>query len=102
MTESWYYERPVGQSNAGAVLQENFGQLEENFLSSTCQPNYEEEAPGLAIDAENRDLDSEFEDLAGDVRTQSEFKDEAQSLSHSPKRTPTTLSIKPLELYHQF
>lgn len=91
-----YYERPVGQSNPGAVLQDNFGQLDENFLSSTCQPNYEEEATGLAVDAENRDLDSEFEDLAGDVRTQSEFKDEAQSLSHSPKRTPTSLSVKPL------
>ncbi|XP_003409154.2 PDZ domain-containing protein 8 isoform X2 [Loxodonta africana] len=91
-----YYERPVGQSNQGAVLQENFGQLEENFLSGSCQPNYEEEAAGLAVDAENRDLDSEFEDLASDVRAQNEFKDEAQSLSHSPKRTPTTLSIKPL------
>ncbi|XP_023494481.1 PDZ domain-containing protein 8 isoform X2 [Equus przewalskii] len=91
-----YYERPVGQSNQGAVLQDNFGQLEENFLSSSCQPNYEEEITGLAVDAENRDLDSEFEDLASDVRAQSEFKDEAQSLSHSPKRTPTTLSVKPL------
>ncbi|XP_070338553.1 PDZ domain-containing protein 8 isoform X2 [Equus asinus] len=91
-----YYERPVGQSNQGAVLQDNFGQLEENFLSSSCQPNYEEETTGLAVDAENRDLDSEFEDLASDVRAQSEFKDEAQSLSHSPKRTPTTLSVKPL------
>ncbi|XP_005320765.2 PDZ domain-containing protein 8 [Ictidomys tridecemlineatus] len=91
-----YYERPVGQSNQGTVLQDNFGQLEENFLSSSCQPSYEEEAAGLAVDGENRDLDSEFEDLASDVRVQNEFKDEAQSLSHSPKRTPTTLSIKPL------
>uniref|UniRef100_A0A250Y6W9 PDZ domain containing 8 n=1 Tax=Castor canadensis TaxID=51338 RepID=A0A250Y6W9_CASCN len=91
-----YYERPVGQSNQGTVLQDNFGQLEENYLSSSCQPGYEEEAVGLAVDAENRDLDSEFEDLASDIRVQNEFKDEAQSLSHSPKRTPTTLSIKPL------
>ncbi|KAM9197845.1 PDZ domain-containing protein 8 isoform 2-T2 [Dugong dugon] len=91
-----YYERPVGQSNQGAVLQDNFGQLEENFLSSSCQPNYEEEASGLAVDAENRDLDSEFEDLASDVRAPNEFKDDAQSLSHSPKRTPTALSGKPL------
>uniref|UniRef100_A0A2K6EKT0 PDZ domain-containing protein 8 n=1 Tax=Propithecus coquereli TaxID=379532 RepID=A0A2K6EKT0_PROCO len=91
-----YYERPVGQSNQGAVLQDNFSQLEENFLSSSCQPNYEEEASGLAVDAENRELDSEFEDLASDVRAQNELKDEAQSLSHSPKRTPTTLSLKPL------
>ncbi|XP_005387931.1 PREDICTED: PDZ domain-containing protein 8 isoform X2 [Chinchilla lanigera] len=91
-----YYERPVGQSNQGVVLQDNFGQLEENFLSSSCQPSYEEEAAGLAVDTENRDLDSEYEDLASDVRVQNEFKDEAQSLSHSPKRTPTTLSIKPL------
>ncbi|XP_037661277.1 PDZ domain-containing protein 8 isoform X2 [Choloepus didactylus] len=91
-----YYERPVGQSSQGAVLQDNLGQLEENFLSNSCQPNYEEEAAGLAGDAENRDLDSEFEDLASDVRAQNEFKDEAQSLSHSPKRTPTTLSVKPL------
>ncbi|XP_008825550.1 PDZ domain-containing protein 8 [Nannospalax galili] len=91
-----YYERPVGQSNQGAVLPDSFGQLEENFLSSSCQTGYEEEAAGLAVDAENKDLDSEFEDLASDVRVQTEFKDEAQSLSQSPKRTPTTLSIKPL------
>ncbi|XP_035962417.1 PDZ domain-containing protein 8 [Halichoerus grypus] len=91
-----YYERPVGQSNQGAALQDNFGQLEENFLSSSCQPNYEEETTGLAVDAENRDLDSEFEDLASDVRAQNELKDEAPSVSHSPKRTPTTLSVKPL------
>ncbi|ELW71002.1 PDZ domain-containing protein 8 [Tupaia chinensis] len=91
-----YYERPVGQSNQGTVLQDNFGQLEENFLSSSCQPSYEEEATGLAVDTENRDLDSEFEDLASDVRAQNKLKDEVQPLSHSPKRTPTTLSIKPL------
>ncbi|XP_028020039.2 PDZ domain-containing protein 8 isoform X2 [Balaenoptera acutorostrata] len=91
-----YYERPVGQSNQGAVLQDNFGQLEDNFLSGSCQPNYEEETSGLAVDAENRDLDSEFEDLASDVRAQTEVKDEAQSLSHSPRRAPTTLSVKPL------
>uniref|UniRef100_A0A8D0RDR7 PDZ domain-containing protein 8 n=1 Tax=Sus scrofa TaxID=9823 RepID=A0A8D0RDR7_PIG len=91
-----YYERPVGQSNQSVVLQDNFGQLEENFLSSSCQPTYEEETTGLAIDAENRDLDSEFEDSESDVRAQTEVKDEAQSLSHSPKRIPTTLSVKPL------
>ncbi|KAM5272441.1 PDZ domain-containing protein 8 [Ctenodactylus gundi] len=91
-----YYERPVGQSNRSMVLQDNFGQLEENFLSSSCQPSYEEEAAGLAIDNENRELDSEYEDLAGDVRVQNEFKDEVQASSHSPKRTPTTLSVKPL------
>ncbi|KAM7330403.1 hypothetical protein ACRRTK_012016 [Alexandromys fortis] len=91
-----YYQRPVGQSNQGAVLQDSLGQLEENFLSSACQPGYEEEAAGLPMDTENRDLDSEFEDLASDVRVQTEFKEEAQPLSPSPKRTPTTLSIKPL------
>ncbi|XP_036988731.2 PDZ domain-containing protein 8 [Artibeus jamaicensis] len=91
-----YYERPVGQSNQGAVLQDNFGQLEENFLSSSCQPNYEEDATGLAVETENRDLDSEFEDLASDVRAQAEFKEEAQSASHSPKRTPSSLSVRPL------
>ncbi|XP_036035264.1 PDZ domain-containing protein 8 [Onychomys torridus] len=92
-----YYQRPVGQSNQGAVLpQDSLGQLEENFLSSSCQPGYEEEAAGLPVDTENRDLDSEFEDLASDVRVHTEFKEEAQPLSHSPKRTPTTLSIKPL------
>lgn len=91
-----YYQRPVGQSNQGAMLQDSLGQLEENFLSSSCQPGYEEEAAGLPVDSENRDLDSEFEDLAGDVRVQTELKEETQPLSHSPKRTPTTLSIKPL------
>ena len=29
--------------------------MKENFLSSSCQPNYEEETNGLAIDAENRE-----------------------------------------------
>ncbi|KAM8780925.1 PDZ domain-containing protein 8 [Rhynchonycteris naso] len=91
-----FYERPVGQSSQGAVLQENFGQLEENFLSSACQPSYEEETPGLAADTENRDLDLEFEDLASDVRAQTELKDEAQLAGHSPKRTPTALSVRPL------
>uniref|UniRef100_A0A2I3HHX5 PDZ domain-containing protein 8 n=1 Tax=Nomascus leucogenys TaxID=61853 RepID=A0A2I3HHX5_NOMLE len=70
--------------------------LEENFLSSSCQSGYEEEAARLTVDTESRELDSEFEYLASDVRAQNEFKDEAQSLSHSPKRAPTTLSIKPL------
>lgn len=93
-----YYERPVGQGNQGAVLQDNLGQLEEHFLSGSCQPNYEEETASLAADAENRDLDSEFEDLASDVRAQPEFRDEAQSASHSPKRTPQSqaLSGRPL------
>lgn len=91
-----YYERPVGQSNQGAVLQDTLGQLEENFLPGSCPPSYEEETAGLAVDAENRDLDSEFEDLASDVRAQNEFRDDAQPLTHSPKRTPTTLSVKPL------
>ncbi|XP_006879968.1 PREDICTED: PDZ domain-containing protein 8 [Elephantulus edwardii] len=91
-----YYERPVGQGSQGAVLPENLGQLEENFLSGSCQPNFDEETASLAADAENRDLDSEFEDLASDVRAQNEIKDETQSASHSPKRTPTTLSVKPL------
>ncbi|XP_077635648.1 PDZ domain-containing protein 8 [Crocuta crocuta] len=88
-----YYERPVGQ---GAALQDHLGQLEEPFLSAPCHPSYEEEAPALAVDADNRDLDSEFEDLAGDVRAQTELKDEVPPSSHSPKRTPTTLSVKPL------
>lgn len=79
------------------MLQGNSGQLEENFSSSSCQPSYEEEAAGLAVDGENRELDSESEDLASDVRVQNEFKDEAQALSHSPKCTPTTLTIKPLD-----
>lgn len=91
-----YYERPVGQSSQGAVLQDTLGQLEENLLPSSCQSNYDEETTGLAVDAKSKDLDSEFEDLASDVRAQNELKDEAQSLSHSPKRTPATLSVKPL------
>jgi hypothetical protein len=86
-----YYQRPAGQSS-----QDSLGQLEESFLSSSCQAAYEEDAAGLSADTENRDLDSEFEDLASDVRVQTELKEETQPLSHSPKRTPTTLSIKPL------
>lgn len=90
-----YYERPVGQGHHSAALQDHFSQLEENFLSGSCQPNYEEDT-GLAVDTESRDLDLEFEDLASDVRAQNEFKDEAQSVSLSPKRTPTTPSVRPL------
>lgn len=91
-----YYERPVGQSSQGAVLQDNLGPLDEHFLSASCQPNYEEETAGLLVDAENRDLDSEFEDLASDVRAQTELRDEAPSASHSPKRAPPTLPVRPL------
>ncbi|XP_051002821.1 PDZ domain-containing protein 8 [Acomys russatus] len=91
-----YYQRPVGQSGQGPVLQDSVGQLEESFLPSSCQPGYEEEAAGLPVDTENRDLDSEFEDLASDVRAQTELKEDTQPLSHSPKRTPSTLPIKPL------
>ncbi|XP_059517538.1 PDZ domain-containing protein 8 isoform X2 [Myotis daubentonii] len=90
-----YYERPVGQGHHSAALQDHFSQLEENFLSGSCQPHYEEDT-GLAVDTESRDLDLEFEDLASDVRAQNEFKDEAQSASLSPKRTPTTPSVRPL------
>ncbi|XP_004700968.1 PDZ domain-containing protein 8 [Echinops telfairi] len=91
-----YYERPIGQNSQGAMLQDQFGQLDENFLSSAGQPSYEEEAVGLSLDTENKDLDLEFEDLASDVRAQNELKDETPSVSHSPKRTPTTLAIKPV------
>ena len=57
-------------------------------MSSSYQPNYEEKTTGLAIDAENRDLDSEFEDSESDVRAQTEVKDEVQSLRHIPKCMP--------------
>ncbi|XP_038614443.1 PDZ domain-containing protein 8 [Tachyglossus aculeatus] len=93
-----FYERPVGQSQHGAVLQDSFGQLEDSpFLPQPCPPNFEEDTSGVATDGDNRDLDSEFEDLACDAKTPSEPKEEVGSaINPSPKRTVSTFAAKPL------
>ncbi|XP_068955145.1 PDZ domain-containing protein 8 isoform X1 [Petaurus breviceps papuanus] len=81
-----YYERPVGQSNQGPVLQDSFTPLEDNsFLPNLCQQNYEEDISSLVVDVDNKDIDLEFEDLACDVKVQNESKDEVASVSSSPK-----------------
>ncbi|XP_074089662.1 PDZ domain-containing protein 8 [Macrotis lagotis] len=80
-----YYERPVGQSNQGAVTQDNFAQLEDNNFMS----NYEEDIANILSDVDNKYMDLEFEDLASDVKVQNEPKDEVPSVSQSPKRNPT-------------
>uniref|UniRef100_A0A6I8PK65 PDZ domain containing 8 n=1 Tax=Ornithorhynchus anatinus TaxID=9258 RepID=A0A6I8PK65_ORNAN len=93
-----YYERPAGQSQHGAMLQDSFGQLEDSpFLPQPCPPNFEEETAGVATDGDNRDLDSEFEDLACDAKTPSEPREEVGSvINPSPKRTVSTFAAKPL------
>ncbi|XP_036593056.1 PDZ domain-containing protein 8 isoform X2 [Trichosurus vulpecula] len=90
-----YYERPVGQSNQGPVPQDSFTPLEDqNFLTNSCQPNYEDDLSSLVVDVDNKDIDLEFEDLACDIRIQNEPKDEVPSASQSPKRS-TTQILKP-------
>ncbi|XP_043837886.1 PDZ domain-containing protein 8 isoform X1 [Dromiciops gliroides] len=92
-----YYERPVGQSNQGPVLQQDsFTQLEDNsFLTNQYQPNDEEDIASLVVDVDNKDLDLEFEDLACDVKVQNEPKEEVPSVSQSPKRSSGAVLNKP-------
>ncbi|XP_051837474.1 PDZ domain-containing protein 8 isoform X1 [Antechinus flavipes] len=90
-----YYERPVGQSNQGPILQDSFTQLEDSaFLANTSQTNFEEDITGLLVDIDNKDLDLEFEDLACDIKIQNESRDEIPSLSQSPKRN-SIQNLKP-------
>ncbi|XP_020843833.1 LOW QUALITY PROTEIN: PDZ domain-containing protein 8 [Phascolarctos cinereus] len=83
-----YYERPVGQSNQGSVVQDSFTPVEDNsLLANSYQPNFEEDIASLVEDIDNKDIDLEFEDLACDVKVQNESKDEIPSVSQSPKRS---------------
>ncbi|XP_009873621.1 PREDICTED: PDZ domain-containing protein 8, partial [Apaloderma vittatum] len=83
-----FYERPVGYNQHGSALQDGFGQLEDTaFLT---QP--EDDQASLSADVDNRDFDSEFEDLA------CESPDQKEDLptTASPKRSVVILAAKPL------
>ncbi|XP_059677031.1 PDZ domain-containing protein 8 isoform X1 [Gavia stellata] len=83
-----FYERPVGYNQHGSALQDGFGQLEDSaFLT---QP--EDDQASLSADVDNRDFDSEFEDLA------CESPDQKEDLptTPSPKRSVVILAAKPL------
>ncbi|NXD78331.1 PDZD8 protein, partial [Halcyon senegalensis] len=83
-----FYERPVGYNQHGSSLQDGFGQLEDTaFLT---QP--EDDQASLSTDVDNRDFDSEFEDLACESPEQKE--DLPATLS--PKRSVVILAAKPL------
>ncbi|NWY62877.1 PDZD8 protein, partial [Chionis minor] len=83
-----FYERPVGYNQHGSALQDGFGQLEDSaFLT---QP--EDDQASLSADVDNRDFDSEFEDLACESPDQKE--DLPTTLS--PKRSVVILASKPL------
>ncbi|XP_001377292.3 PDZ domain-containing protein 8 isoform X2 [Monodelphis domestica] len=75
------YERPVGQNNIGSSSHESFTQ--EEFL--TTPPNDDDIMPGLLMEAERREADLEFEDLASYLKSQNYSKDEDQTISSSPK-----------------
>ncbi|XP_009568886.2 PDZ domain-containing protein 8 [Cuculus canorus] len=83
-----FYERPVGYNQHGSSLQDGFGQLEDSaFLT---QP--EDDQASISADVDNRDFDSEFEELA------CELPDQKEDLptTVSPKRSVVTLAAKPL------
>ncbi|XP_063261298.1 PDZ domain-containing protein 8 [Prinia subflava] len=84
-----FYERPVGYNQHGSALQDGFGQLEDTaFLAQA-----EDDPNSLAVDADSRDFDSEFEDLACDAPDQKEDL----PTTPSPKRSVVILAAaKPL------
>ncbi|XP_030424187.1 PDZ domain-containing protein 8 isoform X2 [Gopherus evgoodei] len=85
-----FYERPVGYNQHGAGLQDGFGQLEDPaFLAHP-----EEEQTYVSADADNKELDSEFEDLACEIKSP-ELKEEMPT-TQSPKRSVVTFATKPL------
>ncbi|NWT07886.1 PDZD8 protein, partial [Vireo altiloquus] len=84
-----FYERPVGYHQHGSALQDGFGQLEDTaFLAQA-----EDDQNSLSADADSRDFDSEFEDLACDSPEQKEDL----PTTPSPKRSVVILAAaKPL------
>ncbi|KAM7170334.1 PDZ domain-containing protein 8 isoform 2-T2 [Macrochelys suwanniensis] len=85
-----FYERPVGYNQHGAALQDGFGQLEDPaFLAHP-----EEEQTSVSADADNKELDSEFEDLACEIKSP-DLKEEMPT-TQSPKRSVVTFATKPL------
>ncbi|KAM4702574.1 PDZ domain-containing protein 8 [Rhinophrynus dorsalis] len=93
-----FYERPVGQNQCNTGLPENLGQLEDPAFAATSFPqNFEEDTVSLIVYAENKELDSEFEDLACEIKTSGDVKDDLLlSVNQSPKRMVANLSAKPL------
>ncbi|NWX24336.1 PDZD8 protein, partial [Aegotheles bennettii] len=83
-----FYERPVGYNQHGSALQDGFGQLEDTaFLTQA-----EDDQASLSTDVDNRDFDSEFEELACESPEQ---KDDLPT-TQSPKRSVVILAAKPL------
>ncbi|OCT69738.1 PDZ domain-containing protein 8 [Xenopus laevis] len=90
-----FYERPAGQNQCTGSLPENLGQLEDPvFVASAFPQNFEEDTVGFIVDPENKELDSEFEDLAPEIKPLGETKED--SVFPSPKRTAAPLYTKPL------
>uniref|UniRef100_A0A3B3VM15 PDZ domain containing 8 n=1 Tax=Poecilia latipinna TaxID=48699 RepID=A0A3B3VM15_9TELE len=97
------YERPVRHQtpplgNLG-TLQEGLGQLEETGF--TPQPTSYEEDPApisnLSDISDNKDMDSEFEELLVDTKLNHETKEDfLLAVNQSPKRTVANLASKPL------
>ncbi|XP_013051044.2 PDZ domain-containing protein 8 [Anser cygnoides] len=83
-----FYERPVGYNQHGSALQDGFGQLEDSaFLTQQ-----DDDPASLSADVDNRDFDSEFEDLA----CESPEQKEDMPTTPSPKRSVVILASKPL------
>nr|XP_033796900.1 PDZ domain-containing protein 8 [Geotrypetes seraphini] len=92
-----YYERPVGQNQHGGMVPESFGPLEDSPFVSPCQQNYDEDIPCVPLDIDGKELDSEFEELAFDIKPVNEVKEEVTpAANQSPKRSMVTLASKPL------
>ncbi|XP_041425961.1 PDZ domain-containing protein 8 [Xenopus laevis] len=92
-----FYERPAGQKQHTGSLPENLGQLEDPaFTASAFPQNFEEDAVGFIVDPENKELDSEFEDITCEIKPPGETKEDSVFVSPSPKRTAATLCTKPL------
>ncbi|XP_075071667.1 PDZ domain-containing protein 8 [Mixophyes fleayi] len=88
-----FYERPAGQSQHGGGLHDNLGTLDDSPFPQT----FEEDAASLIVDSENKELDSEFEDLANEVKPPGESKDDIfLPVNQSPKRLVGNLSTKSL------
>nr|DBA14751.1 TPA: hypothetical protein GDO54_004044 [Pyxicephalus adspersus] len=72
---------------------ENMGTLEDSAFPQT----FDEDPAGLLIETESKELDSEFEDLASEVRPPGETKDDIfLPVNQSPKRIVGNLSTKSL------
>ncbi|XP_069610499.1 PDZ domain-containing protein 8 [Ranitomeya imitator] len=88
-----FYERPAGQNQTGAGQQENVGPLD----NSTFPQTFDEDSASLLVDPEGRELDSEFEDLACEVKPAGGSKDDIfLPVNQSPKRLVGNLSTKSL------